>query len=190
MPAASTAVSVSPPGASLPSGERRQARSRSPSEARISATRRPSQSPWPISRRSASAVRGSASASPMAAAVAVVRASGECQMATGAPGGVGRAGGRSGSARRAARSAAWRSPCGESGGSAAPWKRPSVIQVDSPCRQTTRVASRSRGIGRGSLATAGRPLMSGARPTGRRPPRARGCARPPRRGWRRRRPGS
>src|SRR5450759_3944187 len=68
----------------------------------------------------------------------------------GSPGGTGRRGGAPGSARRAPASAAWRSPSGESGVSACPWKRPSASQTDWPWRRRTSDAARSGGTASGA----------------------------------------
>ena len=76
--------------------------------------------------------------------------SGEWTSSSGSPLGTGRAGGTWGAASRVATSAAWSWPIGESGVSAWPWKRPSTMNVDSPWRTRTSVASSPSGIERGS----------------------------------------
>ena len=87
---------------------------------------------------------------------------------------------REGRASRSPARAAWRRPSSDSGVSACPWNRPSRIHSDSPCRTSTRVASRPSGIGDPSAGRRSRAV--GASLTAR-PPGGSSRRRPPR-GWR------
>ena len=101
-----------------------------------------------------------------------------------APAGTGSAGAACGIARRVATIPACCRPIPVSALSAWPWKRPSAMNVDSPWRTRTRVASRPPGMSGGSAAVSarsrdgsstgrGRPPASGSprtRPPGRRRP--------------------
>ena len=163
------------------------------SRSSISSRCRPCQAPWWISRKPGSGRRSivrpdARNARSMAAAVWLVRWSGECTSSIGSPTGTGNAGGSCGSASRRATSSAWRSPSGERGESACPWKRPSTMNVDSPWRTRTSVASRPSGMSRGGSAVSVR-LPAGSS-TGRGRPRASGSPRRRHRGRRRRGRGS
>ena len=146
-------ASASPPGAQASSGRRRHVARTSPQRASISERWRPSHSPWPISRKpgsgrtgtTAPSAAGSAIAAAIAPAVAAVRESGEWTISSGAAGGTGSAGGAAGWASRAPTRRGLATPSGESGVSAWPWKRPSTMNVDSPWRTRTSVASSPSG---------------------------------------------
>ena len=86
---------------------------------------------------------------------------------------------RADAASRSATSEAWSWPIGDSGVSAWPWKRPSTMNVDSPWRTRTSVASRPSGMSGAAPAVSGAPAVN-ERPEPDRPQVADGLLRPDR----------
>ena len=108
-------------------------------------------------RRGRSGSSRSIAAAAIASAVARVRASGRVDDPRGGPSGTDRAGRIVRSREPYGHESAWRRPRSVSGVSAWPWKRPSTMSSDSPCRTRTSVASRRSGINGVRAVSARRP---------------------------------